>query len=87
MLDGWIVLRHLKRMRGRTLDFHQILCYNKTAYTKSIMTKTVVIVKVPSTYTTEQKQDLELQVNRVVETGGAIIIPNDVDVLSLPVGD
>ena len=74
-------------MRGRTLDFHQILCYNKTAYTKSIMTKTVVIVKVPSTYTTEQKQDLELQVNRVVETGGAIIIPNDVDVLSLPVGD
>jgi len=74
-------------MRGRTLDFHQILCYNKIAYTKSIMTKTVVIVKVPSTYTTEQKQDLELQVNRVVETGGAIIIPNDVDVLSLPVGD
>jgi hypothetical protein len=51
------------------------------------MTKTVVIVKVPSTYTTEQKQELELRVNRVVETGGAIIIPNDVDVLSLPVGD
>jgi predicted site-specific integrase-resolvase len=51
------------------------------------MTKTVVIVQVPSTYTTEQKQDLELQVNRVVETGGAIILPYDVDVFSLPVGD
>jgi len=51
------------------------------------MTKTVVIVKVPSTYTTEQKQDLERLVNRVVDSGGTIIIPNDVDVLSLPVGE
>ena len=59
----------------------------KTSYTKSIMTKTVVIVKVPSTYTTEQKQDLERLVNRVVDIGGTIIIPNDVDVLSLPVGE
>jgi hypothetical protein len=47
----------------------------------------VVIVKVPSTYTTEQKQDLERLVNRVVDIGGTIIIPNDVDVLSLPVGE
>jgi hypothetical protein len=63
------------------------MCYNTLSSHKKIMTKTVVIIKVPSTYTTEQKQDLELRVNRVVETGGAIIIPNDVDILSLPVGD
>jgi hypothetical protein len=51
------------------------------------MSKTVVIVKVPTTYTTEQKQELELQVNRVVDAGGAIVVPDDVDVFSLRLND
>ena len=51
------------------------------------MTKTVVIVKVPTTYTIEQKQDLELRVNLVIDAGGAIVVPDDVDIFSIPVGD
>lgn len=51
------------------------------------MSKTVVVVKVPTTYTTEQKQELELKVNRVIDAGSVIVVPDDVDVFSLPVGD
>ena len=52
------------------------------------MTKTVVIVQVPTTYTIEQKQDLELQVNRAIDAGrGAIVVPDDVDIFSIPVND
>jgi hypothetical protein len=51
------------------------------------MTKSIVVVKVPTTYTAEQKQDLELQVNRVVDTGGAIVVPDEVDITVLHLED
>jgi hypothetical protein len=49
------------------------------------MAKSVIVVKVPKDYPEKEKLDLELKANSLVDTGGAIVIPDDVDIMVLAV--
>ena len=48
------------------------------------MSKTVIVAKVPDTYTYEQKEELGKSIQLAVEETKVLVIPNEVEVICLP---
>jgi hypothetical protein len=55
----------------------------KQSYLKTIM-KNAIIVKVPENYSEEQKKELKNSIERAIDTTGVILVPESVEIYSLP---
>ena len=51
------------------------------------MTKSIIVAKVPDTYTTDQKKEIEKLVQYAVKETQVLVLPNEVEVFSLPLED
>ena len=48
------------------------------------MPKTIIVAKVPDTYTSEQKEELGKSIQLAVEETKVLVIPDEVQVIPLP---
>jgi hypothetical protein len=55
----------------------------KQSYLKTIM-KNAIIVKVPENYSEEQKKELKNSIESSIDTTGVILVPESVEIYSLP---
>jgi hypothetical protein len=51
------------------------------------MTKSIIVAKVPDTYTSEQKKEIENSIQCAVKKTQILVLPNEVEVFSLPLED
>jgi len=49
--------------------------------------KSIPVVKVPETYTEEQIAALEAKVYNAIRQNGVIVVPENVEIIALPVND
>ena len=51
------------------------------------MTKSIIVAKVPDTYTADQKKEIENSIQFAVEERQILVLPNEIEVFSLPLED
>ena len=51
------------------------------------MTKSIIVAKVPDTYTADQKNEIENSIQCAVKKTQILVLPNEVEVFSLPLED
>ena len=51
------------------------------------MTKSVIVAKVPDTYTGQQKKELQKSIQLAVEETQVLVIPDDIDVMVIHLED
>ncbi len=59
----------------------------KPSLLKNIMTKSIIVAKVPDTYTAFQKKEIENSIQFAVKETQILVLPNEVEVFSLPLED
>ena len=59
----------------------------KSSLLKTIMTKSIIVAKVPNTYTADQKKEIENSIQFAVKESQILVLPNEVEVFSLPLED